>query len=221
MTDSIRGVILFGDSIFSGTGAADRQRGCAKLVKDALEVPISIRSRNRETSTMGLSRIGPDVLQQSQYSHVLVLFGNNDCWLNSSMTPAVSSDQFAVNLECILSAIHRNGQRPLACNLQPIDNKKFFSAFPEYQHLRVTKLDPNAWQRKYSDQVEIVSRELGVRLVDIRSVLEREAGAAIANDGLHPNDRGHEIIATAILDALKTLDSTLQVRSRVLQASKL
>lgn len=221
MTGTIRGVILFGDSIFAGTGATDRQHGCGKLLKDALEVPVSIRSRNRETSTLGLRRIGPDVLQQSQYSHVLVLFGNNDCWLDSSMTPAVSTDQFAVNLKHILSTIHHNRQWPLVCNLQPIDNEKFFWAFPEYQRLRVMKLDPYVWQKKYSDQVEVVSRELGVRIVDIRSALEKEAGVATANDGLHPNDRGHEIIATTILDTLRTLDSTLQVSGRMLQVSKL
>ena len=49
-------------------------------------------------------------------------------------------------------------------------------------------------------------------MVDIRSELERQVNSAIGDDGVHPNDYGHQIIASRVIQELKTLDPTLVIR---------
>lgn len=202
-TVGVDGIILFGDSVLAGTGASDRQLGCGKLIKDQLEIPVSIRSRNRDTSEFGLKRISEDVLAQQKHSHVLVLFGNNDCWVTEQLRPAISIKNFEKNLIEISRLIQRNSKQPLLCNLQPIENTNFFESFPEYQRYRDSiGLDPYKWQAKYSQRIERVSEILSLPLIDIRTPLLNSIGVAIANDGLHPNDLGHSIIAKKILEVL-------------------
>lgn len=214
--DQVVGVIFFGDSIFAGTGASDRQLGCIKRLKASLRVPISIRGRNRDTSAMGLRRLATDVLARRDYSHVVVLFANNDCWLNANGRPVLSPEQFGKNLRMIVSRIAANRQIPICCNLQPIDNEKFFATFEPYRNFRRnTDLDPCTWQEKYSEMITVICQEAAVPLIDIRAPLLAELPYVMASDGVHPNDRGHELIANRILEMLSRLDARVNGSSAI------
>ncbi len=222
MLNRVNGVILFGDSVLAGTGASDRQLGCAKLVKQVLPVPVSIRSRNRDTSKIGLERIDTDVLQQREYSHVVILFGNNDCWLDESGNPQTSTDEFIENLRQMAVRIRGNSQVPLFCNLQPIDNASFFKTFPEYMKFCYStklKLDPFLWQKKYSDDIELLCNYERIGLIDIRSKLTQQITSTISTDGIHPTDSGHRMMSERILKALYKLDLTLTMQKGLHKSS--
>ena len=205
----VTGVIFFGDSIFAGTGASDRQLGCAKLVKSSLSIPVSIRSRNRDTSDIGLRRISEDVLKHREYSHIPILFGNNDCWFNKEGESCVPIEFFERNLRRMVQLIQDNKQTPLLCNLQPIDNAKFFRTYPEYTKYRDSiNLSPLLWQRCYGDRIEIICHDLGITLINIRATLEGEISLVLSDDGIHPNDKGHMLIASTVLEQITKLDPT-------------
>jgi len=212
LKNSINGIICFGDSILAGTGASDRQFGSAKLVKAATAIPVSLKSRNWDTSQMGLQRIDIDVLAQRSYSHVIVLFGNNDSWINKNGKPYIELEKFETNINQILDLISRNGQIPIVCNLQPIDPIKFAMALSEdFQVVKQFKIDPVEWQKKYSDRIEVICRQKKHYFIDIRKVLNQSISAVISSDGIHPNDKGHKIIANCILSTLLQIDSSLQL----------
>jgi lysophospholipase L1-like esterase len=203
----IRGLICFGDSILAGTGASSREKGCSKLLKAWLKVPVLLKGINRQTSEDGLARMGQDVLEQKECSHVVILFGNNDCRLVSLNQSAVPQDRFMENLKTMAAQIKGSGKVPLFCNLQPIDAEKLFRAVPDFQKFQVPGVpDPEKLQATYNDLVETFARDQGECLLDIRTPLKLVRNEILAADGLHPND---EMIARKIFEELKRLDASL------------
>lgn len=204
----IQGLICFGDSVLAGTGASSRDKGCAKLLKSQLKVPVLLKGVNRQTSEDGLARLASDVLERKECSHVVILFGNNDCRLVSSNQSAVSKDRFAKNLKQIACRIKKNGQIPLFCNLQPIDSVKLFQMFPDFRKFQVPGApDPEKLQGLYSNLIEAFAAESGEFLIDIRTELMRRKEDVVAMDGLHPNDSGHEMITQKIVEFLEKIGS--------------
>lgn len=204
----VSGVICFGDSILAGTGALSRENGCVKRLKKSLKIPVSIKGVNRHTSQDGLLRLTQDVIEQKHLSHVVILFGNNDCRLTESGQSVISSDRFLANLEEMANRIRQNKQTPLFCNLQPIDARKLFKFAPEFEKHGV---DPESLQKKYSVLVEEFAKRNGYVMIDIRTSLENRKAEVVAEDGLHPNDFGHELIARKILQSLQELDPSLEI----------
>jgi lysophospholipase L1-like esterase len=205
---SINGVILFGDSIFAGMGATERDFGCAKIIKSNLSIPVSLKARNWNTSADGLKRLDNDVIAQAELSHVLILFGNNDCWITKEGKAKVSIEEFRQNLACIVERIKVNNQVPIICNLQPIDSERLFKVRPDLLDYRSKlKYDPSHWQAQYSQMVESVATELNSDWINIRATLKIQLDLVVAADGLHPTDQGHKIIADMILQYLKKIDS--------------
>ncbi len=202
----VTGVICFGDSILAGTGALSRENGCAKRLKRRLKVPVSLKGINRNTSEDGLARLQEDVLLQKNFSHVVVLFGNNDCRLTETLQLIVSQERFLTNLREISNRIKANHQIPLFCNLQPIDAQKLFKFAPEFQK---HNMNPEVLQETYNNLVEDFTRRNGDLIIDIRTPLKSQKAGIMAVDGLHPNDNGHAIIAQRIVDALIKLDPNL------------
>ncbi|GEM_PF-983035 len=206
----ITGVICFGDSIIAGTGASERELGCAKLIKTALSVPVSLRGRNWNTSQDGLERIKEDVLRQESYSHVIVLFGNNDCWLVGPNQPKISLEKFRENIIGITERIKSNNQIPVLCNLQPIDSQRFSNQFPElFEYQKSLRFDPTQLQKQYSEEIQHLADDMKITWINIRKELESCLEEAIASDGLHPNNKGHNLIANSIITVLKRLDPSL------------
>ena len=104
----ITGIILFGDSVLCGTGASCRQYGCGKLLKYSLSnMPVLIKGRNRDTTRDGLERLQTNVLDQESYSHVIVLFGNNDCRLVEQNKPSISLEEYKSNLHKMIQHIKK------------------------------------------------------------------------------------------------------------------
>lgn len=208
---TVSGIIFFGDSVFAGTGASQRELGCAKLVKDSISIPVSLKSRNWNTSQDGLDRLEQDVIKQQLLSHVIILFGNNDCWLIDSGQPKINIEQFEENMRSIVDQVNSNKQIPILCTLQPIDFKRFSSIkSPELLTFRKdVSLNPEELQKQYSKSVFDLANDLGIYCLDLRTKLEASAEDVIAPDGIHPNDKGHRIIASSVISFLNNLDSAL------------
>ena len=196
----ITGLILFGDSILAGTGASQRELACSKLIKSMISVPVSLRGRNWNTSQDGLDRLKDDVLSQKQYSHSLILFGNNDSRLIAPAQHQIPRDQFHANMQTIAQKIRDNGQCPMLCNLQLLDESLFSTTFPEAcKYCESMGVSISELHQLYSDEIKKVADESETALVDIRSSLKSSKENTVALDGMHPNDLGHRIIAATVV----------------------
>ena len=198
----IDGIILFGDSVFAGVGASHRSHGCGKIIKSLLGFPVLINARNLDTTQDAIAKIKNVVSEHYTYSHVIILFGNNDCKLIDYDKPIVSLEQYKNNLSSIIKQIITNNKIPIISNLQPIDEKLFYKTLPNVAAYMKKINSAYEWQKRYSDACEEVAKVEKINLIDIRSKL-KENSDAMAKDGLHPNDLGHRIIAEQILEGLQ------------------
>lgn len=213
---SITGIIFFGDSVLAGTGASERELGCSKLVKDALTIPVSLKARNWNTSWDGLDRLEADVLKQSAFSHVVILFGNNDCWLQAPDQPKIPLEFFSENIIKMAKRIKNNGQTPILCTLQPIDVPRFTMQFQELlEFQKKSQKNILQFQQMYSAKIQQLAIAGEILFIDIRSPLEKCPEDTIAIDGIHPNDRGHRLIAQTFLKNFKQWDNSLMIPNQL------
>ncbi len=201
----MKGLVLFGDSIFFGTGASKRTKGCGKILKSILQFPVLIKGRNRDSTREGLERLESDAVKRNGFSHVIVLFGNNDCRFIGVNQALVDFTEYRSNLCTMINRIKSAGKIPLISNLQPIDSEAFYKVHPETKKFVAIDETPYGWQKRYSDICEEVAGDKKAPLIDIRVKLEARKDEILASDGLHPNDLGHRIIADAILKTLNGL----------------
>lgn len=201
----MKGLVLFGDSIFFGTGASKRTNGCGKILKSILQFPVLIKGRNRDSTREGLARLESDAIGRDSFSHVILLFGNNDCRFIGVNQALVDFAEYRSNLCTMISRIKSAGKSPLISNLQPIDSEDFYKVHPETKKFVAIDETPYGWQKRYSDICGEVAAEENIPLVDIRKKLETRKSEILASDGLHPNDLGHRIITVTILETLKSL----------------
>lgn len=203
LNKKLTGVILFGDSVLFGTGATARNKGCGRILKNFFkDIPVIIKGRNRDTTQDGLQRLKVDVLNEAICSHVIVLFGNNDCRLIDVDTSKISLEEYQNNLIKIIEQIINRNKIPILSNLQPINSELFYKTLPDMVKF-VKRIDsPYSWHEKYSLVCNKVAAERNIKLADIRSELKKSESRVISNDGLHPNDLGHEVIAQKFADIL-------------------
>lgn len=200
----IKGLILFGDSVFFGIGASNRDLGCGRLLKDMLAVPVLIKSRSQDTSLDALTRISVCRWDKNIFSHVIIMFGNNDCRLVDINKSKVELEEYKNNLQIIATRLQENGFVSLIANLQPIDDDGFRKclSISQYSILSATQSltneTPYSWQKRYSDACIEAANNVGISLIDIRTPLEKADQEIMAGDGLHPNDLGHRLIAETI-----------------------
>ncbi|MCF7869882.1 MAG: hypothetical protein K9M01_02050 [Candidatus Omnitrophica bacterium] len=199
----LRGVVLFGDSVLFGTGASHRKFGCGRILRSLIDVPVIIKGRNKETSRDGLKRIQRDALEEDKASHVIILFGNNDCKLIDYDKAIVGTKEYERNLVEMVRLAKSKNKVPIISNLQPIDSGLFRKTLPDIAKLMV-EITPYEGQKKYSDICNQIAASENIALADIRSSLEDNLKETLAADGIHPNDAGHKIIAEEFLHKLKS-----------------
>lgn len=198
----INGLILFGDSVLFGTGASSRDNGCGRILRSLTKIPILIKGRNNDSSKDGLARLESDVLKRGQYSHVILLFGNNDCRLVGINKPLVDLENYRTNLSDMIKQVKNAGKSAIISNLQPIESEGFYKTYPQMKQFISMTESPYQWHKRYSDVCEEISRSERIPLLNIRSKLEPRTNEVLASDGLHPNDLGHKIIAQTIFELL-------------------
>ncbi len=203
-----KGAILFGDSVFFGIGASSKDNGCGRQLKKIVRFPIFIKSRNLDTSKDGLNRLNNNILELSDIKAIVIMFGNNDCRIDKQQNyPNVELKEYKINLAKMVEKIKSASKLPLICNLQPISSEGYFRVFPEARNHTGVYSMPSSWQEKYSYLCNELSVEENIPLVDIRTPLKKDIESILAQDGLHPNDLGHCIIAKELAMALEKICS--------------
>lgn len=201
--EKVKGVILFGDSVFFGIGASHWNKGCARILKKRLKgTPVFVKARNFDSTREGKIKLETEVSTKGGFSHIVIFFGNNDCRLVAVNTPRVDLDEFKSNLKYMIKTVRGVNLQVILSNLQPIDSKLFYRTLPDQKAFIRMEETPYLWHKRYSEACREVAMQEGVCLVDIHSVLKEQKEKILASDGLHPNDEGHMIIADKIFEAL-------------------
>ncbi|NLE19225.1 MAG: SGNH/GDSL hydrolase family protein [Clostridiales bacterium] len=217
-------IALYGDSIGRGV-AYDEARGRYHYLRDGFDrlmekeglVRFLNHSRFGATAREGLEEL--EKLTGLDADAVVVEYGGNDC---SPDWKAVSEDPETLHpprttladFEDILARFVRKirglGKIAVLVTPPPLVAERFVPW--------VSKgLDENAilrflgdthhvyrWQEQYALSVHQVARQTRSRLFDLRAwfLKERDLGSLYCADGMHPNQKGHALIARAAADML-------------------
>lgn len=222
-------LILLGDSISKGI-VLNEENG--KYEKSSVSF-AEILKREGNLHLLNLSRFGATVrkgMEQVERQKdalpadgLLVLeFGGNDCnfnWAEVSEDPekehssAVPLPEFVSFYEQLIEKVKLIGLRPVLLNLPPLNPCAFFS------HLSKGLRQENIlrflggsveriyrWQEMYSNTIPGLAQKCGCLYLDIRQrfLNEKHYEEYICGDGIHPNEKGQELIADTLLSCFRT-----------------
>lgn len=153
---------------------------------------------------------------------VFLEFGGNDCdfdWGRIAEDPSLDHQPktplpvFEQKLEQLAGRIRAAGKLPLFMTLPPLDAPAYFKWFTngcEQKSRAILKWLGDVgriywWHERYSAAVTRVARRTKAFLFDIRSAFLacEDYRTLICRDGIHPNERGHALMANTIADILE------------------
>lgn len=214
-------VALWGDSIGRGI-AYDTTRGRYAVMTDhfdrllAREGSLRIDNHSRFGATIveGLD----DFLAAGDLTASIVAmeYGGNDCnmpWADIANNPNINHlakvelPVFEEKLAAFVHAVRDRGLRPLLVTPPPLDAQRFVAWVSQGldAHNILTFLGDvehvYRWQERYSIAVRRVADTLACSRFDLRDAFleARDMPSLYSEDGMHPNEKGHRLIADAAL----------------------
>lgn len=218
----------FGDSLLKGVIYKDEhykilKASFQKLCEDSLGIKVENKAKFGSTVTKGEATLkrNLDLLKDTDCKYVVLGFGGNDCDFNwreisenpeGEHLPQNTISDFRSTYGNIIQKIKEIGKIPVLLSLPPIDSAKFFnhvSAGLSKENIRKwlhgdKQLITN-WHERYNIEVFKLATEYAVPVIDITSVFleERNYTRFLCEDGIHPNEDGHRLIANAIISHVK------------------
>jgi sialidase-1 len=156
----------------------------------------------------------------------VIQFGLNDAaadvWRNPPQTaPRISEKQYADNLRYFVATLKKRGAEVILMTPNPClwsATMRRLYGKPPYQPENADGC--NVLVRRYAELVRQVAREEAVTLIDIYDVFHGKGQAPaesmrklMLEDGIHPNSKGHALIADLLL-AAKPLAEKLGARQK-------
>ncbi len=209
-------ITIFGDSVMKGVEYIDGKYQVAKtcFVK-AAAYTVDARCRFGCTSQKGLALLGREAERCKDGGVVLLEYGGNDAdfdWAavaarpDEPHLPRVSVAQFEAALREMVGLLKSVGARPALMTLPPIDPYRYFEFISKNKDreglLRWLghKERIYTFQEQYSLAVSRTGKACGVPVADVRAEFLRfdDFLPLMSDDGIHPNEEGHRLIADTL-----------------------
>lgn len=186
-------VVFMGDSITDGWKLAEYFPGAAFVN----------RGISGQTTSQMLLRFRPDVIDLKPKA-VVILAGTNDI---SANTGPMTLGEIEGNLASMVELAHANGINVVVASVLPVSdyntNKDGKQIVRTVQRPPAQILALNDWLKKFAAERKLVYLDYFTATVDDKGFLKAE----LANDGLHPNEKGYAVMkplaAEAVQKALK------------------
>lgn len=198
-------ILIFGDSITYG--AWDTEGGWVERLKhnfhtEVMESKGTVKRQifnlgiGGDTSTKILRRISAEIEARRSAKWPLVLvftFGANDeRFLNGK--PETSIEEFTKNTEQIIAIAKQYTDKILFVGSAPLSEQRLDFGGSEYSDERI---------KEYEQITRDIVANANIPFVPIRPIFEAaELETLFSHDGLHPNDKGHQLIAETVQSAL-------------------
>lgn len=225
--DMNQGICILGDSIAKGV-MFDAQRSryaiakenLGKQITQVMGCTVTNLSKFGCTVTDGLARFEKQKDSLAEYKTVIMNFGGNDSnflWqeisaapdeLHQPKTPIAVFEQTYLQL---IEHVRKSGLTPILLNLPPVDHARYFTWIGrELNADNILKWLGGSsefiyrWHEQYNVAVHRIAQTANVKLIDIRSVFlqRRDYCEYLSDDGIHPNETGHALIAEAVMQYL-------------------
>ena len=187
----------YGDSITDGDGSSDqdgyRGRLERRLIPQLNRANVFNNGVGGTTSIDGSERIGRS-LASFRPAYTLILYGTND-WNQGACNSDISTCFTAREIQFMVRAAKAAGSLPIVSTIIPA-NTGFDSRAPPDRNIRVEQMN---------SQIRMVCASEGVPVAESYNAIMREAGSNLRSlyvDHVHPNDRGHDLIAQSFFEAI-------------------
>lgn len=219
-------ICVLGDSVAKGV-VYDEARKKYTFLKDSFinlfstqrHIPVKNLARFGCTTTKGQQILDKNKELLSQYDYTILEFGGNDCNFNweaisqdpeKDHRPAVPSCLFKETYSKMLAQIKELGSQPLLLSLPPLNQQRFFNwVCRGLNKENILKWLGDVdyiyrWQEAYNLVLFQLAQEHHVPLVDIRKIFleNRHYGELLCVDGMHPSQKGHALINSALADLM-------------------
>lgn len=218
-------VAIFGDSILKGILLNPETKryyhGEAVDFKDIerkLNVEIQNFSKMGCTVTRGKQMIEKFLDECGHIDVMVIEYGGNDAdfkWAEVSENPDeehssnTTLDEFKRTFLDIIAFLRKNKVKPVLMTIPPISSEKYFEWISKNGNNKSNILyflkDKERIYRyceMFSYAIKDIAREQGVDLVDVRQKFleSTDFSFLMCEDGIHPNEKGEQIIVSAFLD---------------------
>lgn len=220
----IRSVLVLGDSLSRGVVYDDQKKRYCFLKDDSF---VNAVSRDVTCAVHNFSKFGTTVsyaeallqpkLEATAADAVLIEFGGNDCdfdWNQVALSPLsphqpkTRLEEFSAALERMVLAIQESGKIPLLMTLPPLNAPSYFNWFTggdREKQANILKWLGDVgriywWHERYSSAIVRIGRRTGTRIIDVRGefLAQEDFRIYLCSDGIHPNAKGHGIMARAV-----------------------
>jgi len=201
-------IVALGDSITNGAGVtADeafreitRRELTRRLGKTVEMVNAGV---NGDIATLALKRLKKDVLDRKP-DLVTIMFGGNEAGFyrpetnGFADTPRVDRQQFKAALGTMVDSLRAAGITVVLMTCPPMTERYGGMHLEPYR-----KHGINFLVKDYAQTMRDVAAEKKVELVDVyRAFDQNRARLEYFPDGLHPDPRGHRVIADLLVERL-------------------
>jgi len=225
-------ICLFGDSISKGV-IVDEIRDRYAMTKNCFANILSTGESALDLSNFsmlgctimkGRSMIDRHIKDVQNCEVIVLEYGGNDSdhnWKEISENPTgehlpkTPIDEFVRFYRGIIDELNGMGKKIVMLNLPPIDEHKYFDWVSRgldrdviLKWLGGSDEFIYRWHENYNVKVCNIASEYKIPIIDIRSAFleRRDFTDLLCNDGIHPNEKGHEIIAEVIARAIPGLE---------------
>lgn len=176
--------VSLGDSITRGYGLNNYSESYPAKLQELLGKTVINEGISGSKSYQGASRVGR-VLQRHKPGYLLTLYGVNDIGERSN-------DSIINSLRQIIHSAKNNKTIPVIATLTPV----FGSRGWKEPHLRDLNI-----------KIRSLAKEEGILLADLEEAFAWDS-TYLLNDGLHPNSKGHELMAQTFYKTLQESPSS-------------
>lgn len=217
-------LLAFGDSVLKGVIYENEHykvidtafyRKCA----ETLGIVIENKAKFGSTINKGekIFERNLEAIRESSGEYVIMEFGGNDCDFNwkeisedphGDHKPMSSIRDFTSTYSYMIEQVKNMGKKPVLLSLPPIDSARYLKHISRgLSEDNIVKWMHNDrqyitnWHERYNIEVFKIAIENNIPVIDITtSFLEQKNYSDyLCDDGIHPNEKGHELIAEAIM----------------------
>lgn len=209
-------IVLFGDSTTAPRDSVRIYADCLKedLPRKGLAVAITNAGVGGNSTVEAKARFQKDVLA-SRPALVVIQFGINDSTANvwkkpPETKPPVSRNQYIANLEHFVDALRRQNCKVILMTPNPMRWTPTLKGLYGKSPYRPDDPDGfNVTLQPYAECVRAVAKKKNVPLVDVYAEFQKYGREKplddLLLDGMHPNDKGHRLVADLLLAAIEKI----------------
>ena len=216
-------IAAFGDSVLKGVIYENEHYRVSdasfqKICEEYFGITIENKAKFGSTISKGeqVFERNLNLIRDFDGKYVVLEFGGNDCDFNwkeiaadpeKVHLPMSTIANFTATYTDIIREIKKQGKIPVLLALPPIDSKRYFQHISRglsgeniMKWMRNDGQYITNWHERYNIEIFKLAIANEIPVIDITSTfLERKNYSQyLCNDGIHPNEEGHKLIAEAI-----------------------